>query len=1607
MPTQESFDQPGQAGPLDDGTLPVPKEMESLPYSLSRQEVYVDVDFRNRKVSGVSEIWFTTFDSNNLPDIRIDARQCEIDLNNVTIELLRDGQRLSPVPVPATYQDPCALMDCPDSHVWDAGNHDLYKLRMLPLAQTRDVDFPAENRDLTEYRPLDGALRVKVSKDLFTSHRKPTLIKIKSSTAEPTSEIEHHDFILSVPFISKHIRDGLHFVGVEEGDSRYPHVYTRHSTEPGIASSIFPCIDDPGALCDWKIHVTCPKTLGYALKPKSPIAASATAAGAGAATDDNDNDWRYNNLTDEDKLLDMKVVCTGSMTDQIDDPDDETKYTISFSTESRTVSADKVAFAVGPFEHVDLWTQFRTEEDDDKMGTSALRVHGFCLPGRADEVRNTCAPMTMAADFLALNFSVYPFESFKMCFVDDLVPDVLPACSLSYISNRLLYPEDIIDTEVPTTEKLVYSLAAQWSGIQLFPNTRSDHWVTTGIAWFMTDLFMRKLCGNNDHRFRIKVAVDRLVDIDVDRPSLSEVGRFLHLGTFQQEFLQLKSRLVMFVLDKRLIKASGGSSGLTRIMSRLFLKARLASQGNDKIVCEKQGRSKLEAFWSEWVFGTGCPKLEVTPRFNKKRLCVEMTIRQTHASPDEPTRVLRKEDFLRHLLESRNGVEKVPPPHMFTGPITIRIHEADGTPYEHIVEIRDDTGIKRTTKFEIPYNTKYKRLKRTRRMKEKQTVTGKDDNADNDQEVFLYSLGDTLQTPGESETFMLREWDEATERQMDSESYEWIRMDTDFEWIGFIRTNMPGYMYVSQLQQDRDVVAQEDTLLYIRRERPHPVASTFLVRTLMDTRYFHGIRTMAAQLLQLQATEQTEMRGMVQLMEAFKHFFCYPGTASPRPNDFANKQQYLVQKTIPEALSRVRDKRGQCPTQVQNFLLDLLLYNNNSDNEYSDQFYVSTLIIAVATSLVPEKRNEPVFFIKSDVDEDRDKEAQQILARALEQINRFLRMDEWTNSYHNVWTVAGLEAKRLLMKAGVIETDPIDFVQYLQDETFDEVRIKAFEALVDLGLMAELPILRLLLCCLSTDRSPYVRDRLTKVFSYGLAGIAFGENVRAKPAAVKDKYTSNSKPKAGTDPAAADGLLAVDNMDLEMDADGHADAFGEGDDGLVVVENTAQELEARKAMFARRENLGDAINALRKEFEENYGDVETEIRRAVWKAVNSPVLGVSEKLTLLELCSTMFEESDRFILKVQYPRGWTVSRPPKIPGRIPKSVTIPSSFVPGSSIDPITPSGPPKKLILNRSGSISLKSKPVIKPIVSSKSISAKTPVSSTKPTISLSIKHEPPEIKPLVASTVTESPAPAPTSAKPLSAKRSAVDLDDIYGTSSSSRPPSVSVNTSKRPLDSPEDAPLKRIKVENKLRTTVRHVASTPTTPARLMFTFKSRKLRHACAHKGIPPPPKHAINASTSSSLSHASAVPASPAVPPKPEARSSLPDAPRHSLPDGKPSAPSSHSRPSIKIPSKISLKTHSGASSPARIASPRASPGPATLKSLMAAAGTPKMARKPLPGSGSGNPAVRQVANGAGSVGSGAQGRSQSPMGSGPSTPVNGVMKPRIKLMVKKPSTPAP
>jgi transcription initiation factor TFIID subunit 2 len=779
-----------------------------------------------------------------------------------------------------------------------------------------------------------------------------------------------------------------------------------------------------------------------------------------------------------------------------------------------------------------------------------------------------------------------------MCFVDDLDCKTIDTASLSFCSNHLLFPEEIIDPLYDNTRHLVHGLASQWIGINIIPKEPSDTWVVVGIAYFITDMFMKKLCGNNEYRYRQRKAADKVCEVDYLRPALSEIGTILSLDQSELEFMSLKAPLVLFILDRRLTKASG-STGMPRIVSKVFLQAKTGDLANAAVsttyftrTCEKLGHTKLDSFFQQWVFGAGCPRFKVTQRFNKKKLVVEMMIQQSQN--DIPTgRDLVKEDFLRDVKEEEHKVYAQETQVVFTGPMTIRIHEADGTPYEHIVEIKEQL-----TKFDIPYNTKYKRLKRSRRAKERAAVAqGADALAEGQEDVLLYCLGDVLQSEAEIRDWRLQEWSKEDEDRMGQESYEWIRMDSDFEWICKMFISMPGYMYTSQLQQDRDVVAQLESVQYLASQNAHPLVSTILVRTLMDRRYFHGVRTAAAEALVKHAKEEINWVGLHHLEKAFQELFCFPNSPMTRSNDFSDRAAYLIQCTLPQVIAQVKKNSGKTPIQVKRFLFDKLKFNDNSNNEFSDCYYVSILIRSLSECLTSQVRR--IHDDDFDVDMD-DGEERRLEQDCIAEIDRYRRMDEWTPSYQNIYSRTALDCQRTMMLKNVIDIDLMHFLNYTRPGTLDLLRVNAFSNLVELDIFQYEAVLPWFMFMLSSDPSPYVRTSLYRLFGKALAAVAIGEDKQvAQPSG-----------------------------------------------GLIIERESGT--EARASDLARRQTIEGAVAALRGELQGNQV-----FEKHMWNAITSPRLSIPELRNLLDICATVYAPADgelvySAVVKLRYPRYWRV-----------------------------------------------------------------------------------------------------------------------------------------------------------------------------------------------------------------------------------------------------------------------------------------------------------------------------------------------------------------------------
>lgn len=423
-------------------------------------------------------------------------------------------------------------------------------------------------------------------------------------------------------------------------------------------------------------------------------------------------------------------------------------------------------------------------------------------------------------NFFSTEFGSYPFGSHKLVFVDGLPSQRFDSATLSLITTDLLHGDDAIDQTFETRQILTHALACQWVGINILPKAWSDTWLINGLGLYISGLFMRKLFGNNEYRFRMKKDMERVLEKDIGpMPPVCQPMNVDPPDPSALPFINLKAPIVLHILDRRLGK-SGTSLGLSRVLPKVFLSALSGEMPNNALsthsflrMCRKVSGVDLRTFVDQWIFGSGTPHFSFSANFNRKKMAVEIQMRQecpayaAHEGDPVAMALYKPAQFFEVCIDSLSlfSYLSVNP----QGQMTVRIHEADGTPYEHVLDI-----LSVNKRYEVPFNTKYKRVRRnTKRYLARQAAAQAAAEGDSEaaEAIGMIDMGfglEVWENEDERERWKVSDWTEEEEQAMAGATYEWIRMDADFEWIAHIQFDQADFMWISQLQRDRDVVAQ-------------------------------------------------------------------------------------------------------------------------------------------------------------------------------------------------------------------------------------------------------------------------------------------------------------------------------------------------------------------------------------------------------------------------------------------------------------------------------------------------------------------------------------------------------------------------------------------------------------------------------------------------------------------------------------------------------------------------------------------------------------------------------------------------------------------------------
>lgn len=1220
---------------------------------IAHERVQLDVNLSTHQIKGVADIIliplvqnldYITLDCKDMTvnDVWIEDRRCDNYIHDNRDKILRDKYLNQDEDILFSHNSIEQSQFFREKFADLTEKPDDSRKSQLIIKVPSSIKITLQDANsLTNYTPITPSVRgtPAMQETVFT----PLTVKIEYEINRPTT--------------------GIVFDTVQEDQPHLWNAYTTNSEFCTTASYWMPCINALDEKSTWEIEISVPRKVkdigttkmigqkeetanSILLQNKKKLERSKRHEDDDEEDEDEDDEdeedmWNNENLNNP-LNRDIVVCCSEfSTVKELAHPTDMSKKVFSFQI-FNPVAPHHIGWAIAAFDILDLPTiSTRADggEDDHEEHdeynksravsngvvpetdpTDVIPIRVYTLPTEdvnEDIVTNTTLICQRIMDFYSKDFGSYPFASYSLVFLPTTIPDTMDFASLTICNTRLLYPANEVDPMFSTTDKLAWALATQWSGVNITPFELDDIWCCIGMAGFMVFQAIKRLFGTNELHYRLKLLNEAIVNQDWEMQPLgaffSDFSRPISNTSRDLDFIRLKAPMVLFILDRRMTKTER-SFGMSRVLPKIFLQAMSGELANNALtaahfqhVCERVNKSKLESFFQQWVYSCGVPIFRVTQRFNKKRMVIEMGIRQCQDEELGEHKIVGPNGFTRSALNHiENPYRNVEP--FFTGSMTIRIHEADGTPYEHIVEINDVF-----TKIDIQYNTKFRRTRGRGAMTKSASNVGSiqdDHGEENDDDIV--KLGVVLDNAAARSAWSLTPVDkttEANEQQIISEAYEWIRIDSDFEWISKIMINQPDYMFASQLQQDVDVGAQVDSIRYFEdvimtSAHNSLVYSSILTRTIMDPKYFYGVRVEACRALSkfVYRPGESFFGGPRHLIKAFQSLFCFEDSSVPRSNNFEQVSNYLLQKRIVECLSDVKNEHGETPGFVKEFLLGLLTYNDNTDNPYMDHAYVCTLIKSATTCCVYDKGN------KNFID------------RVLEQLTRYENLEEWTQSYD--YSISNeILLQRLNMYAnGLYEFERIDeiFETCLEDadtsainilrkrEGLQTYRLSCFKVLLISGGIKNAEALKFFFESLCFYQDAFVRESLADTFIDAINYI------------VKNRFIGSLE----DDTKFLEESIIPSNLNIENE-----------DEVTAFIMDDISGDAYSKVLGNKRKNIKGIIENVRSIFKDYQP-----LKDCLWNALHTPVLSVYTRKRLFDASRVLYQLEDRLDVALPTPR---------------------------------------------------------------------------------------------------------------------------------------------------------------------------------------------------------------------------------------------------------------------------------------------------------------------------------------------------------------------------------
>lgn len=685
-------------------------------------------------------------------------------------------------------------------------------------------------------------------------------------------------------------------------------------------------------------------------------------------------------------------------------------------------AAPNIAVAVGPFEIF--------------VDPNMHEVTHFCLPRLLPLLKHTTSFFHEVIEFYEETLSTrFPYTCYKQVFVDMAYSDIAPYASMTICSLYLLTNKRVIDQTPVTRQLLAQAVAQQFFGCFISMNSWCDAWLPKGLATYLCSHYRSKSFGNNALRYSIAKDMREVCDheqqvgpVVLDPSVVRDVALYLPMKSphttspIYSAIYEKKAHLIMRMLALKI-----GPVFMFQVLNKLLTLASNAS------------KMKFSAnAWSNMLISTSSFLKCISSVTGKDcGTFVEQWVHQGGVARFVGSFIFnRKRNVVEIELRqdwTAKGTMK------YAGPLTIMIQELDGT-FPHTFMIEENK-----TRFEITCHSKSRRQKKKKiPLSTNEEVEMNLDDTDPDSPVL------------------------------------WLRVDPEITILRHVKLEQPDFMWQYLLRYERCVTSQHEAICALE-QFPTPKSRNALMTVIDDSKMFYLVRIDAAKCLTKVANAMAETWGGPPAMMSLFHkmFGSRACETIVRQNDFSNFQQYYVQKAIPVAMAGLRTVHNICPSDVSEFLLRLIEFNENSKNKFDDGYYRAALVDALAATVTPAVTPVTVtgYVPSSDCLATETKSV-------LEEVTLYMNMEKLLPCFHLAVTVSCLKAFSTLQLLGHLPPVPGIFKSYASEGHILGVRLAALEALVSYAATeSSSEILTWLLDLVENDAEPFVRFHVIKMLT--------------------------------------------------------------------------------------------------------------------------------------------------------------------------------------------------------------------------------------------------------------------------------------------------------------------------------------------------------------------------------------------------------------------------------------------------------------------------------------------------------------------------------------------